>query len=191
LRVSFEGPQAIVGLTPISFDASGSSGEQLSYFLEFGDGEYTSERSAQHAMDVPTPGGWGGAFMARVTVTDRFGRFDVASQRFGDVVSLAEVTGYSVWINLFTNPRTGRVEQRFLVFDFHDGRSVAGRYRHPEGWHSRFSGTVDGQWGIELTLDGGGIAFKGRILGLSHMPLAVAGGSADGFTLEFLYKPYT
>ncbi len=183
LSVRFEGGYAIMGLTPISFDASGSSGEQLSYIIEFGDGEYTRERSAIQAVNAAGP------LTARVTVTDRFGRFEAASQRLGNVESLRDCF-LCQWVSHFRNHRTGRDEFRSLTFNLHEGRSVTGRYRHPEGSYSQFSGTLDGHWGIEMMLDGGGIVFTGRIVLESwyrRMPVVARGGSADGMILEFFW----
>jgi len=60
--------QPLVGLSPIRFDGSQSIGSRLEHFLEFGDGQFTSETQAIHPVNDL------GLFTARLTVVDRFGR---------------------------------------------------------------------------------------------------------------------
>ena len=189
---------AVIGLTPFIFDASTSSGDSLTLVLEFGDGAYTRELRVPHAVlrcehsgfDCK-PANWG-TLAARVVATDRFGRFDVASQNFGPVTKLLDWCCSTHWFNRFENPNNSSSEFRELRFLSHDGRSVAGSYRHPDGADSPFVGTFDGAGGIELTLLGGGITFKGRLVpsplhSFPDMELMLRGGSADGTTLRFLW----
>ena len=76
----------------------------------------------------------------------------------------------------------------------HDGRSLAGIYRHPEGSQSHFTGTLSGDRNIRLVLDDGTIEVYGHGgRSTSHlrcgpypaMELKVRGGSADGLVLPF------
>lgn len=175
---------AIMGLTPFVFDASTSTGDGLTFVLEFGDGEYARDRQVSHAA-MRT-----GSLAARVVTTDRFGRFDVATQTFGPVARLLEGCCGTNWFNRVENPITRSSEWRELRFVSHEGRSVTGSYRHPDGGTSSFSGTFDGAGGIELTLVGGGITFKGRLVrsySYPDMELTLSGGSADGMTLRFVW----
>src|SRR5262245_46028932 len=177
---------AVMGLTPLVFDASASSGDGLTFVFEFGDGEYTREPRVVHpAMRT------GRSLRASVVTTDRFGRFDRATLTFGPVGTLADTQWNS---DYFFNPTNGKSEGRHLYFRSHEGRAVSGAYIHPDDARSQLSGTFDGASGIELTLHGGGITFKGRLVPPVppfyppyNMELTLRGGSADGVTLRFFY----
>ena len=199
--VPFDGA-AVMGLTAFVFDASASIGDNLTFVLEFGDGEYTREVRASHAalrcilIDGITHGSpqYCRTLTARIVTTDRFGRFDVATQNFGPVVRLRDGPGGGPrWFNSFKNSISGSSEWRELYFLSHEGRSVSGPYRHPDYGVSPFSGTFDGAGGIELTLLGGGITFKGKLVpatwnsNYTEMELTLRGGSADGMTLRFTW----
>src|SRR5436190_23532787 len=67
---SFGAAMAITGLSPIQFDGTRSSGDGLSYRIEFGDGQSSSKPIAIHPVDITGP------LTARLTVVDRFGRTD-------------------------------------------------------------------------------------------------------------------
>src|SRR5262245_36381678 len=184
----------------IGFDASGSSGQDLSYFVEFGDGQYTSEPVSRHAPETS------GHLAARLTVVDRFGRDAVATPRL-DVEDLefddrSPTRPYPIclfWVHGFTNPANGKDERRTLWIESHEGRRVTGSYGHPDyPQTSTFSGSLSGSRGIRFVLDGGGIEFSGTVVkqdsadvrlsgsSLFRMPLFLRGGSADGQQLSFL-----
>jgi hypothetical protein len=76
---------AIQGFSPIVFDGSTSRGSGLSHFIEFGDGEVSSEPTAVH----PVAGI--GRYTAQMTVVDRFGQSNVERRSFG-VLSLARLS---------------------------------------------------------------------------------------------------
>ena len=186
----------VLGVTEIAFDASGSNGDQLSFVIEYGDGEFTRDPVARHAAVES------GALIARATVTDRAGRFAVATQSFGPVGCLcARITdyccGYEHWTNSIQNRVAGRIESRNLQIAPPNGLTFTGRYWHPEGWWSSFSGKLDGHGGIEFRLDDGTISFTGsvyfvQVYAIARVPffrLTVSGGSADGMTLEFHWVP--
>jgi len=59
---------ALVGFTRVTFDGARSKVQDLSYFLEFGDGQTATGQSATHALERVQE------FTARLTVVDRFGR---------------------------------------------------------------------------------------------------------------------
>jgi hypothetical protein len=191
----------VAGVTEITFDASGSGGDQLSYIIEYGDGDVSREAISVHAVLNLAP-----TFpVARVTVTDRFGRFAVASQPFGPVTCLCTgIPDYfflgSRWENKITNAAANRDELRVIQIRPEAGLTISGRYWHPEGTSSSFTGTLDGHGGIVMTLVGGGITFSGSVDFVEdragshtyryHLRLTARGGSADGLTLNFVWIPY-
>jgi hypothetical protein len=183
---------AVAGATPITFDASRSTGDSLSYLIGFGDGTFTmtastvhrSTRCSYYCRDAAQD-----SLTATLVIADRFGRFDITHQRF-EVwgVENADVA-YDWWLSGFQNVRAGRYEVRYLRFERQQANEVSGFYTHPEGWRSHFSGTID-ERGIRLHLDDGTIDFDGILeypecCSLWVMKLIARGGSADGQTLEF------
>jgi len=174
----------------IGFDASASSGQDLIYFIDYGDGHHTSETVSRHAPESS------GHLTARLTVVDRFGRDAVAQPRL-DVEDLEQFDGTArrclVWIHRFTNPVNGQDEFRRLFIKSHKGRQVDGAYSHPDLSLSPFTGSLSGSHDINFVLTGGGIDFRGTVAGgrriggtqVFHMPLTLRGGSADGLLLLF------
>jgi PKD repeat protein len=73
---SFSAPYAIKQISPVRFDASASQGDGLTYYIEFGDRQYTTDATAVHPLEKV------GSYTARLTVIDRFGRTDVESRPF-------------------------------------------------------------------------------------------------------------
>ena len=86
---SFEAPFAIRNISPIRFDASTSRGDGLTYYMEFGDGQVTTDAVAVHPMDRV------GEHTARLTVVDRFGRSDSEATTYEVRTLVAQ--GYYVW----------------------------------------------------------------------------------------------
>jgi PKD repeat protein len=190
LQLDEHASNAIMGLD-VPFDSRGSTGDGLTHFLEFGDGQFTTDPVAEHAF------GTTGTLVAQLTVVDRFGRDAMTTQRFG-VRSMLSPNPYVYWIHWLTNPVTGRVEERRIHFLRHEGREVSGGYMHPEYAISRFTGTLSGSRDIRLVLDGGGIEFTGTVPTqdwrfccvypyISNMVLTLRGGSADGLSLPFVF----
>jgi hypothetical protein len=68
---SFGSPMALTGLSPIEFDGSKSRGSGLSYILEFGDDQASTQPRAVHPVDV---GETKSRQTARMTVVYRFRR---------------------------------------------------------------------------------------------------------------------
>jgi len=184
---------AVMGLTPITFDASKSTGDGLSYAIDYGDGEKTTSPTSVHVSNqggYQNSGGGTGILTAHLSVVDRFGRTDGTDKDFA-VFGLK--SSFDWWWNSFFNTGMNRGEYRELVFERHVGHQVSGFYRHPENYNSRFTGSLDTQ-GIHLKLDDGTILFDGpasfppqTCYLCWQMALKVRGGSADGQTLVFHY----
>ena len=185
---------AVNRFTPIRFSAERSQAESPTYLIEYGDGTVSTAPSDVRRCNFE--GLWIASvarLTAKLTVVDRFGRAATDAQ-FMDCIGLANgVCGG--WFNTFTNPQTGQVEHRRVVFAEQDGARIGGHYVHPASSPfqtpniSRFTGTLSGVRSIRMRLDGGGIEFTGELLLGSNYPprmiLVLAGGSADGATLEF------
>jgi hypothetical protein len=91
---SLNSPTAIEALSQIHFDASASTGEELSYLIDFGDGARTTNSSVYHPVSLNHE--WGKHTLgSTLTVTDRFGRTDSARKPY-DVMAIHdnEGTGY-------------------------------------------------------------------------------------------------
>ena len=87
---SFEAPFAIRQISPIRFDGSTSRGEESTYYIEFGDGQVTTDAVAVHPMDRV------GEHTARLTVVDRFGRSDSEATTY-EVRTLVAPGPYRWW----------------------------------------------------------------------------------------------
>ena len=175
----------IMGLTPIKYDVSRSTGDRLSYVVEYGDGQHTTEPVSAHKS------GRAGQLVSRLVVADRFARVNVTTTPLS-VASLRESGGSGWYTSAFVNPVTGQPESRWLYFGSHEGAHVTGLYRHPDGGHSTFHGLLSGDNGIRMSLELGGIEFTGTIVepGVYYgwrMTLLLRGGSADGQTLTFFF----
>lgn len=200
VRTDSSGSRAgLLGFTPIRFDATRSEGDGLSYFINFGDGQVAAESVAVHACQRY------GALTGQLSVVDRFGRVSTSTTRFG-CLTLVEPDGRApvrgAWENSIINHSAGRLEWRRLRFESQNGASVAGFYTHPEGWETRFTGSLSNENNIRLVLDDGTIQFTGAVMftGSAYpdssqfpdprMVVLMKGGSADGQTLEFrVYGP--
>ena len=180
---SFSAPYAVQGYSPILFDASPSRGDDLRYFIEFGDGEVSSDISAVHPIDRE------GNYTATFTVVDRFGRVNTESGTFA-VQSLV-AKGYYVW--WFT---TGH--RRILNFTSQNGDQVGGELRdlstgahgEPPQWY--FTGTLSGQNHVRLHLTGTDIVLEGTLtLGdyfATRLVLTQTGGPDNGKVWEFSFR---
>jgi PKD domain len=189
------GTVAISDVQQVMLDARASTGEQLQYRIDYGDG--TVATAAVHpALAKPNqffhsysaPGGAVRSFVATLTVTDAFGRSSSATT----TVSVRDVTG--IWRSVFANPRSGRTETRVLTLTQTQTRGgVSGTYTHPEGDTEPLSGFVDSPRTLKVAATSQTIRFDGIDLDgsgldetLTAMTLAVTGGSADGHRLTFV-----
>jgi len=174
----------IMGLTSIKYDVTRSSGDGMSYVIEYGDGEHTTDPSSFHKSNRD------GELVIRLVAADRFGRVKVTTTPLA-VLSLRDNSG-SAWYSSFLNPVTQQYEFRQMAFRTHEGNFVTGSYSHPGGGTSNFHGVLSGDNRINLSLDLGGIEFNGTIVLANlyyswRMHLLFRGGSADGATLDFVW----
>ncbi len=184
---SFGAPFAVQGFSPILFDGSTSRGDGLTYFIEFGDREFSTEQSAvhpianadcPHGIRLPCP------YTARLTVVDRFGRSDQEVVSF-DVTSLVTRGYYVFW----------QGNDGIVVFDSQDGREVTGIFQSYSGGYpgTRFSGTLSGERDIRLVVAGSDIVLTGT-LSLQgsqwdwRLMLTQSGGAQPGKTYEFYFR---
>ena len=179
-----------------TFDAVASTGDGLSYLIEFGDGESASVRRIQHALTIRPLNQ-----TARLTVVDRFGRTDVATQSYtaGTLgpTGLPGMPGIG-YVHRDVNPLTGLWEERWISFDTQSGSRVTGFYLHNEGteyFRSILSGTLSGANRIHLTtrndtieLDGTySLEFAPGYKYSDFLALNLQGGTANGRLLRFSY----
>lgn len=83
LTIAADGPQATFATRgpasagqPQHFDATGSTGDSLTYYWDFGDGDAGRNSQIAHIYDA------GGSYTVNLTVTDAVGGSDTASQTF-------------------------------------------------------------------------------------------------------------
>lgn len=175
---SFSAPFAVKQISPVRFDAAASQGDGLTYYIEFGDRQFTTDATAVHPLEKV------GAYTARLTVVDRFGRTDVESRPF-EVKTLAEC-GYYIW---WEGPG------HHLCFTSQEGTQVTGDLsRNGDPLASgQFRGTVNPNGEVRLTLEGAAVALVGTLtLGTisyesNRLVLTYVGGPHNGetFTLYF------
>lgn len=193
LSVGATTPALVLVGQPLTFDASASTGEGLTYQLEFGDGQVVSEPIALHATSRAS------RLTARLTVRDRLGRGDTGSVPYL-VVAVDEPL---FW---FHNSRDGNrnttTTRRFFLRQGETGAS--GTYSGPEGNGLRVTGVFTGERGLRLVADDGTMEWSGGVewradtdhhWGLSAsgvvLRLRVVRGSTEGAEFDFHYAdPY-
>lgn len=179
----------IGGFTPFTFDASASTGADLIYFLEFGDGKTSTERVATHTTDLPADRD-GHKRTARLTVSDRLGRSSSVTQDY----FVASVPTVDFW---YSPSPGGRFHHRLFLRQ--EGDRITGTYSGPEnaapGSSWQLTGRLTGTRGIELQTENGRIVLTGSLewaagdVNMSQvrvvLRMAVRGGDSDGRTIDF------
>lgn len=180
---SFGAPFAVQGFSPILFEGSGSRGEGLRYFIEFGDGEFGVDSTAVHPIATA------GTYTTRLIVVDRFGRVDFRERSF-EVVSLVANGYYFFW----------QGGDGILTIDSQNGPDVTGNFRRGNsspgvvGGDRRFTGTLSGERDIRLVLTGSNVVLSGTLdLHGQKWPdwrlvLTQRGGAEDGKRFEFYFR---
>jgi PKD repeat protein len=170
---SFSAPFAIKEISPILFDGSTSRGEELTHFIEFGDGQFEVSPTAVHPIAKD------GSYTARLTIVDRFGRVDVETAQFF-VQSLA--IPYAVWFD----PVRGY--DFFIDIESQSGSAIAGIFQDERG-SVPFTGTADGDGSVRLRLIGSGVTLVGTLTFQNdgRLILTYRGGPNNGTTITFHY----
>ncbi len=177
---------ALQDFTPILFDASGSTGQNLRYSIEFGDGAVTTDVQAVHACARH------GLLQSRLSVVDRFGR--VSTTVAAPFICTTLVIQFGSWADNLQNGR-------WISFTSHSGGTFAGVYRDRSGLRG-ITGTLHDQHGITIVSDDGTVTLVGdvflkdtitanSVFPNRHLILRVRGGEADGLTLDLTPRdPY-
>jgi hypothetical protein len=179
---NFDAPIPIAGLSPVQFDGSTSRGTKLAHFIEFGDGQVSTESRAIHTINESPRE----ALTARLTVVDGFGRSD------------SESITYSTF-ELHWFPGDGwffaDLVNRFLRFDFttrngptYEGFVLSG-YTSQQ-W-TPFVAVMSGERDVHIVAPKLGLEFRGYIVMSSpfagRMILTQSGGADDGRTWTLIY----
>lgn len=190
---------AILGYSPIHFDASASRAVLPTFRIEFGDGTVSAEPTTVHRCTR-----WG-LHRSRLTVTDAFGRTATAAAEF-QCLGILHQQGrtYSLtygWLNFdYRSPRD--VYPRRISFGSHVGAELTGRYSDSTGRYATLTARLHGDRNIRIVLDDRSVEFDGEILlddrshefGYTvkrHLDLIAKGGRDDGRRLTFaFYDPF-
>jgi hypothetical protein len=176
---SFSAPFAVKQISPVRFDGAASQGDGLTYYIEFGDRQFTTNATAVHPLEKV------GSYTSRLTVVDRFGRTDVESRPF-EARTLAECGDYFYWQG--PGPTT-------LCFTSQEGTQVTGYtstgFPNTGGF---FSGTVNANGEVRLAFDGSSVTLAGTLtLGTAsylsnQLVLTYVGGPHNGEALTFYFR---
>lgn len=188
ISVGTSTPALVLLGQPQTFDASASTGDGLTYQIEFGDGQVTSEPVAVHATSRAS------RMTARLTVRDRLGRGDTVSVPY----LVMAVDEPLFW---FHSTRTGNTTTIRRLFLRQSETGISGSYSGPEG-STRVTGVLTGERGLRLVSDDGNIEWTGAVewrtdrdWGLNSsgvaLRLRVVRGATDGAEFDFHYAdPY-
>jgi hypothetical protein len=184
LFTSYDGSQveAVWMVTPVWFDATRSTGVELKYLIEFGDGQSSAESLVAHVPAVGPNAPNGG----RLTVTDRWGRIASATAQYL-IFGFGFGSGYDYW----RGPDVGLK----LAQDRSNPTSLFGRY---DSWTQGgtyigkdVAGTVGPDRSVHLVSTDGTVEFTGYYHFSSRqiydhlLVLRVRGGVKDGQTVVF------
>jgi hypothetical protein len=175
---------AIPGVSPITFDASKSTGLGLTFAFDFGDGEASTGQNAIATHRVMRAG----QFLAKLMVTDAFGRTAADSRPFYGHTLVAAVTGWDYWRQEPRDPTASRS----MVITKQIGPILEGHYSNKPVEAGSFTGTVTPEHNITITLDTG-TTFTGIVQADSSqsgpstrtLDFVVRGGPDDGKSLSF------
>jgi hypothetical protein len=168
---------AVVDLSPVTASAERSTGTDLRFQLDFGDGTVADERVAMHVYAAP------GSYTVRATVVDALGRTATATT----VVRVEAVAG--TWVHAGYVTAARRVEVRRLVFEASSGPVLQGVLSATGRPEQRFRGGLVVPRGVRLVL-----ADQAVLEGTVPDPLSdegvvwslrASGGEIDGETFPF------
>ena len=183
-------PSLVVTNYETLFDASRSTGDGLTYLLEFGDGESSTQATARHASAVSTKR------TARLTVTDRFGRTDSVTRDY--FLALVDNSGCcsTSWAHTLNNRSDSNSVLRLTLRQ--DRASLSGSYRGEDGVFRQVTGSLSRDRGVSLRTTDGAIDLSGSVewrepgrenfsqAGVT-LRLAITGGALHGKIVDFLY----
>jgi hypothetical protein len=179
----------IVGFTPLRFDASASTGEGLSYVIEFGDGQTSTAPVSSHVSGNPAELRRGRVQSARLTIVDRLGRSAAVSVPY----FIAAVKTVDFW-----HGREGQLGHH--VYLDQDGDRLTGTYRGPDNRLpepvARLSGTLSDERTVHLRSADGAFEFTGSLEWRDGVPsllgqgrvvlrLKLGGSRGTGKTIDF------
>jgi hypothetical protein len=174
---SFSAPFAIKEISPILFDGSASRGEDLTYFIEFGDRQVATAATAVHPIEGV------GNYTARLTTVDRFGRSDVETVTFG-VRSLVADDWYVWWEG----------DAVIIRIASQRGTAIAGTLSDSTNPPKLFTGTADADGSVRLRLADSSVTLVGtmtlawRDYESNRLVLTYAGGPSNGKTLTLHFR---
>ena len=191
---SYGSSLAVVGVSPVEFDGTHSRGSGLSYFIEFGDGQYSTEGRITHRV-----GGAGNALSriarrtARLTVIDRFGRTDSESLEYSSLeFGRNDNAIYDFWI---INNHAGSLSFQFAA---PTGATYPGHVRSrtlsPSDPFNSYPAvaTISGERDIRIAVPGWNVEFRGYLdLSKAWFPelvLTQIGGVGDGTKWSLFYN---
>jgi PKD domain-containing protein len=197
---SYDSTAAITEANLVTFDMSDSTGDGLSYRIDFGDGLSPERAVSQHVFSTAHSHD----FQVRAMVTDRSGQSDVVTRKLP--VSRLDGSGFcpAMWDHINTGSRPLVAHFRFTS---QIGGRVAGQFERitpgalgrPEP--HQFNGVLYPDGNLELTVDDStrlrgfvGFLEPVGIMGLyhaGHMRLTASGGPLDGIQMDFgCHDPY-
>lgn len=192
LAVGVEGAIPILTVTnyELTFDASRSTGDGLTYLLEFGDGASSTQPFARHGSPLVT------RRTARLTVTDRLGRTDSTAQDY--FLAHVDNTGCGTgWYYSFPY-RNGASPTLSLTLR-QEGASISGTYRGLDLVRRTITGTISGDRGVTMRTTDGSIELNGGLVwnqpvgeymsqyGVT-LRLTIKGGDLDGQVFDFFWN---
>jgi PKD repeat protein len=142
---------AIPSVSSVRFDGTTSVAPEgrAIYFIDYGDGTSTPERTSHHVYTQP------GEYRATLTVTDGAGR--TASTTKTVVVRAVEGS----WFHFAYNPAARGPELRRITITEQRGREVEGEFVEARGAAVPLSGTIEGE--RALRLQAGGTQIEGVV----------------------------
>ena len=173
------------------FDASRSTGDGLTYHLDFGDGTSTTQVAALHAGAMST------RRTARLTVTDRFGRTDVVARDY--YLAIVDNSGCcsTSWVHPLSATFDAVTVLRLRLRQ--DGAALSGTYQGEDRVSRGVTGTLSRDRAVSLRTADGSIELTGGLewkdadrenfsqAGVK-LRLTVRGGTLDGRAFDFSYN---
>jgi hypothetical protein len=175
-----DAPLGAEGHTTFVFDASASTGDRLTYQIDFGDGHAAASAVASHVVEAS------GGRTARLTVTDRQGRTAVAERPY--FVARVETNyPFTFWQGTYTEGKSVRITLNRAGSTFSGLAHVFGTLNIP------ITGQMTGDRDLVLRSNDGRIEMVGTLEWEEGRPrfsqvsvalrVTIRGGPADGITL--------